>query len=108
MRWLVVISLTAALSTVLGVATVNTWFRPDVSSSPEYREALEKRHDAEVRAATLERENYLLQRKLELNMLLRSQRDPINPNGVVVPAEERIPAPAVPYPTKPKNPNEKE
>lgn len=77
---------------VLGVTVCNAWLSATVESQPAYR--------------ILEEENSQL--RLELDMQRRKNLnlnlDLVNPRGVDVPNEDKIPAPKVPFPTRPVDP----
>lgn len=88
----------------LGVSGVSAkWFAPDPTASKEYRQLAAEKWLADFKATRLEEKNLLLE--VELDKYRRSTRDPVHPKGVVIPAEDRIPAPSVPFPTTPADPN---
>lgn len=97
-------SLGATAATVL---MANTVFKPAVETYPEFRQVTHRAVKAETerdesrRAAQLANiEADLLRVKLHVAEQ-RCLPGAVNPAGVDVPAADRIPAPAVPFPTGP-------
>jgi hypothetical protein len=97
------------VATVLGTTICSAWFKPAVESYPEFKRVCEDKFHVEQERDQLRRQLIDLATKRELDALRRAQRDPVNPAGPVVPAEDRIPAPQVPFPlpVNPGNPKHK-
>ena len=86
------------LATAFGVAVMNK-FPLSIESHPDYRREHNARHMAEFDRDQLASE--VNRSKLLLDTYRRSTRDPVNPAGVDVRPDDRIPAPAVPLPVAP-------
>jgi hypothetical protein len=85
------------VATALGTTICSAWFKPAVESYPEFKRVCEDKFHVEQERDQLRRQLIELATKRELDALRRAQRDPVNPAGPVVPAEDRIPAPQVPW-----------